>query len=329
MYRRNGKPTSCEPCRLSKVRCDHATPVCGRCQSRSTPSQVWLIWEDYDTCLFRTILTCDQCYYHPAPLTKVHGPEVRSRSARRQRRIARNEAALPLVRTAASTPGRSGFLGPTSYLSGFRDTPRVSKAPDGSLRNEFEHWSTKPEYAAARVIRLASAMPFYLDHIKWYYGKGRFTVVPAPTVLDSLSQTVAYMESHPWNVTSNWASIYSELMAATKAPLEISSNTSSYEFYSSFTGPQLRLEFIGFVFAMAGISVQGRFPGRQPLDLGNGESMDTDAFTKEMVLASYHCIEVCKQASHVNDLTIWMRYMHVLLGAEVLGESSVSPSTAL
>jgi hypothetical protein len=219
-------------------------------------------------------------------------------------------------------------LGSTSYLSVFRETPQVSEVPDRSLHNEFEHWRTELEYAAARVIRLASAMPFYLEQIRWYYDKGRFTVIPAPTVLDSLSQTVAYMESHPWNVTGNWASIYGELMAATKAPLEVSSKISACEFNSLFTGQRLRLEFIGFIFAMAGISVQGRFPGRQPLELGNGERMDTYAFTKEMVLACHHCIEVCKQNSHVNDLTIWMRYMHILLGTEVLGESSVSPSTA-
>jgi hypothetical protein len=169
-------------------------------------------------------------------------------------------------------------------------------------------------------------MPFYLEQIRWYYGKGRFTVIPAPTVLDSLFQTVVYMESHPWHVRGNWTSIYDELMASTKAPLEISSKISAYEFNSLFTGPQLRLEFIGFIFAMAGISVQGRFPSRQPLELGNGEKMDTDAFAKEMFLACHHCIEVCKQNSHVNDLTIWMRYMHILLGTEVLGESSVSSS---
>lgn len=195
----------------------------------------------------------------------------------------------------------------------FRETPRVSKASDRSLHTEFEHWRTNPEYASSRVIRLASAMPFYLDQIRWYYGRGRFTVIPAPTVLDSLSQTVAHMKRHPWDVTENWASIYDELMATTEAPLEISPNMSAYAFHSSFTGPRLRLEFVGFIFAMAGISVQGRFPSGQPLDLGNGEKMDADSFTKEMVLACQSCIEVCKQTSHVNDLTIWMRYMHILL----------------
>jgi hypothetical protein len=39
MYRRNGKPTSCEPCRISKIRCDHA-PICGRCRARVISEQV-------------------------------------------------------------------------------------------------------------------------------------------------------------------------------------------------------------------------------------------------------------------------------------------------
>ncbi|CZT25096.1 uncharacterized protein RCC_10825 [Ramularia collo-cygni] len=48
-YRRNGKLFSCEPCRRGKLRCDHTSPVCGRCAKRGKS---------------------DQCIYHPAPLTK-------------------------------------------------------------------------------------------------------------------------------------------------------------------------------------------------------------------------------------------------------------------
>ncbi|KAF2165409.1 hypothetical protein M409DRAFT_24259 [Zasmidium cellare ATCC 36951] len=48
-FRRNGKLFSCEPCRRGKLRCDHNSPVCGRCARRNKP---------------------DQCIYHPAPLTK-------------------------------------------------------------------------------------------------------------------------------------------------------------------------------------------------------------------------------------------------------------------
>ena len=49
ILRRNGRLQACEPCRISKGRCDHATPVCNRCVSRGK-SQA--------------------CVYHPAPMTK-------------------------------------------------------------------------------------------------------------------------------------------------------------------------------------------------------------------------------------------------------------------
>ncbi|CAN8101907.1 unnamed protein product [Discula destructiva] len=48
-YRRNGKLQSCEPCRKSKLRCDHVVPACGRCVKRGRTSA---------------------CFYHPNPLTQ-------------------------------------------------------------------------------------------------------------------------------------------------------------------------------------------------------------------------------------------------------------------
>ncbi|RDW82214.1 hypothetical protein BP6252_03326 [Coleophoma cylindrospora] len=50
--RRNGKKKSCEPCRKGKLRCDHATPFCGRCVRRKQTTK---------------------CIYHPAPMTKPKG----------------------------------------------------------------------------------------------------------------------------------------------------------------------------------------------------------------------------------------------------------------
>lgn len=40
---------SCEPCRRAKLKCDHNSPICGRCARRGKQSE---------------------CMYHPAPLTK-------------------------------------------------------------------------------------------------------------------------------------------------------------------------------------------------------------------------------------------------------------------
>lgn len=52
--RRNGKPQSCEPCRKSKLKCDHTRPVCGRCATRNMTQS---------------------CFYHPSPMTKKPVPD--------------------------------------------------------------------------------------------------------------------------------------------------------------------------------------------------------------------------------------------------------------
>ena len=57
ILRRNGRPQACEPCRISKNRCDHSIPVCKRCASRGKSHS---------------------CVYHPAPMTKIRNPKVSS-----------------------------------------------------------------------------------------------------------------------------------------------------------------------------------------------------------------------------------------------------------
>ena len=49
MLRKNGLVMSCEPCRKSKLACDHQMPTCGRCQRRRME---------------------ERCFYHPAPMTR-------------------------------------------------------------------------------------------------------------------------------------------------------------------------------------------------------------------------------------------------------------------
>ena len=69
LTRRNGQPQACEMCRKAKVRCDHETPVCGRCARRS------LI-----------------CTYHPAPLTRAREP---TRSSSTVSAISREVSSTP------------------------------------------------------------------------------------------------------------------------------------------------------------------------------------------------------------------------------------------
>ncbi|RAL12828.1 putative transcription factor [Aspergillus homomorphus CBS 101889] len=316
MLRRNGKPTSCEPCRLSKVRCDHATPICRRCHSRGI---------------------VNQCYYHPAPLTRVRDGGIgrpraaQHRGAHRQSLLNVHdlsptpEVANVLPETGSDTKHSqdSEFLGSTSYLSVFKETPRgISGKANRSLYTEFEYWRTEHAYASSRLIRLASAMAFHREQIDWYHRVSRFTVVPAPLILDSLDRVQEYIRRHPWDVTRNWKGLYEQITAATGRPLHVSRDMSPGDFYAQFTGPNLRWEFIALILTSSGISTMVRYPGHHVVELGTGEKMTVEMFMKEMVLASNACIEISKQFGHVNDLILWARYMHVHLAMEVLGDTS-------
>lgn len=217
----------------------------------------------------------------------------------------------------------SEFLGSTSYLSVFKETPRgISGKANRSLYAEFEYWRTQHAYASSRLIRLASAMAFHRDQIEWYHRVSRFTVVPAPIILDSLDRVQAYTDRNPWDVTGKWKELYETITAATGRPLEVSRDMSPGDFYAQFTGPNLRWELIALVFASSGISAMVRYPGHHVVELAHGETMTVETFMKEMVLAGNACIEISRQFGHVNDLILWARYMHAHLAMEVLGDTS-------
>lgn len=214
-------------------------------------------------------------------------------------------------------------------MSVFKETPSWTPRASWncSLHAEFEHWRRDHAYTSARLVRLLCAVGFYRKQIKWYYARGRFTKIPGPLVLDPLRCVEEYIEKNAWIQERNWERIYNQITAATSHSLRLTSETSPDEFYSLFTGENLRWEFVGLIFALAGNSVRCRYDESYIVDLGNGEEMDADTFSKEMVLASNACIEICRQYEHVNDLLIWMYKSHLYLGSEVLGETSMfSPS---
>ncbi|KAG2003911.1 hypothetical protein GB937_009274 [Aspergillus fischeri] len=321
MIRRNRKPSSCEPCRIAKVRCDHAAPICQRCQTRAIGNL---------------------CYYHPAPLTRVRDKQVRARRARQRgnqlgNRDETKDAELTehhgkglspsSLSATARTPGSdtSQFLGSTSYLAALKEHP-LSVLPSSPssrcLQDEFEHWRTDHAYTFARLIRLVSAAAFHYEQIAWYYEGGRFTIIPAPLILGPLADLKEYVQVESWDGISNWESLHKAISAASAIPLLVDTTTTLDDFRMMVSGKRLRWEFVGLMLALAGISVQGRYPSHHVLELRNGEQMDVETFTKDMVLACNACLELCSRYGQANDVVVWMRYMHIFLGTEVLGETS-------
>ncbi|KAL4866037.1 hypothetical protein BDV12DRAFT_187750 [Aspergillus spectabilis] len=116
--RKNGQQPSCEPCRTSKLRCDHTVPVCQRCIARQR---------------------ADQCIYHPCPLTKPRENRQRKEQFRTKKRTtpggvdsdklyewASKAPSVPARIAQTQSPNEGdesfpslGFLGPTSHSRDF------------------------------------------------------------------------------------------------------------------------------------------------------------------------------------------------------------------
>ncbi len=114
LLRRNGTPQSCEPCRKSKLGCDHALPNCERCIQRKIQHR---------------------CVYHPAPLTKKATSTEDAQEPHNSRLqtvagVGRDPAEWkgPELHTHLPPPDaeklagdQSVYLGPTSYSAIFHE----------------------------------------------------------------------------------------------------------------------------------------------------------------------------------------------------------------
>ena len=172
--RRNGKKPSCEPCRRSKLSCEHVRPICGRCRRRRAP---------------------DRCVYHPAPMTSGQRLSLSSTSEHPPQRKDRNghlrlaasvlnqgsNAPTPLLegRLADASPPLPGFLGSTSYSAVFTEGQNhiSMKSDDLSREINFHGWqpsklptwdSSKVEEGAEILSLLTDLARYELALNRWY-----------------------------------------------------------------------------------------------------------------------------------------------------------------
>ncbi|KAE8375021.1 hypothetical protein BDV26DRAFT_25387 [Aspergillus bertholletiae] len=280
--RKNGRLTSCEPCRISKIGCDHRRPICTRCETRRLSKK---------------------CYYHPAPMTKPRKVSASEHDGTLRRRI-NQDIDSSLTSDLTEAPQLSCiYLGSTSFLSVFRGTqPGLSPnpIPHAVLRGR---WGRDHTFVASRLVQLLSAFELCEELLIGYYERCPCTIIPLQLILQPLKMARAHLETHGWGKDLKHEEI-----------------SSPSDFYILFTGANLRWEFIGIVFCFAGLgalSSEGKL-----FKINGQESMSANTFAEEMTAASTMCIEICKQLDKVNDLMLWLYITHLALATDVLGETS-------
>lgn len=322
--RRNGQLSSCEPCRKSKLRCDHSTPICGRCFRRGQP---------------------DLCHYHPAPLTQEPGPRQQKRK-RRNDDNGRTEPVLdrlPFL-SAASTespegglsdayspnwnqkkPSTSatGFLGLTSYSAVFSEHDKCIGAEIRSpATNDTVSANPKQIQVGAQILQLLSRnISFYEKMIEARFKLFQGWTLGRPTTLSLLKSIRNVLALHLSNENDDNAalSLSKRFFESTTKPIEHNNSMAFQEYISDIT---MRWESVGLLFATTGLSTSW-IPYDDPAWKYSNQESPRDVAIRA-ITAGDICLQFCDHSVAMNDPLVWLLLHHTAGLTVAYGDSGMS-----
>ncbi|KAI2607917.1 hypothetical protein GGR54DRAFT_633195 [Hypoxylon sp. NC1633] len=344
-HRRNGKLQSCEPCRRSKLRCDHVVPTCGRCIKRR--------------CV-------DQCIYHPNPLSRnrrrdgtvpptpltstndegsvvavqsIETPSTGSPTSCTTHTFVQRSSEIVAreVHRAASAPplhlrdeftngtGKPGFLGETSYISIFEDG--LGNFGVSSPDLEFSH-ANKVRLSNDRIIQGCKILSFLKDNSTivrlvtyWYEiyeDEGCICIEPIMRewlwVL-GLHHGCVLKEQNPEKMLR----LCELLWRNTQTSLISDESTTALQWARLASGANLRWEVIGLIAAIAGQCASTPNSSHQA---SRKQPSTPPSFPRQMNEIAEACISFCRECEVLNDIFIWLLMENHCLTGMVRGENS-------
>ncbi|KAF7713758.1 Fungal Zn(2)-Cys(6) binuclear cluster domain-containing protein [Penicillium ucsense] len=309
--RRNGKPASCEPCRHDKVRCDHALPVCSRCQARGISSR---------------------CLYHPAPMTRAKtrraypvtedGPPERafratsSTPAQEPEKVLTTPLSINYTQTPVTEnrakPILAGYFGPTSFVAPLTDDVDLLAAEQGECEEEYTQ-RVLPVYWTEKVTEIVSSLgDFSLigSLLHEYFDLCQSASLPAPLILNTIGPLTALCteRAHLEASENGASSLTARIIQNTIQPFKVPPETVAKTFHHLFTGPAIRLEIIGVICSVAGRASK--------MGLASDKSKSrssTVSLARTFIAASDTALQICKMLTPLNDLSIWLAHENLLL----------------
>lgn len=343
--RRNGQLSSCEPCRKSKLRCDHQSPICGRCLCHGQ---------------------AERCFYHPAPLTqpRARASRVVSRKSKRKQRPDNQlvfrvdqrisstaapspQSDLPPVTDAGNTlrdqhiaqwtakekqtlgPGMLGLVSPQDIFREYEDTLRVEEP--GSLPA-----ATVPTVISSpsnsNQVLLGVQILSHLQKIHWFHeiielknkiSPGWFLGPPLTRALcNSMEQMYDCAVRNSQDTHASLATLSRQIFANTSQDIQTHSTMNFSEYFDSITA---RWETIGLVFALLGTALfhtpddDPIFTHRNPWKLEKSQLRNIATAVGEI------CCQFCSSAGTTSDPLCWFTTQQIVLLSSMFGDSGNHP----
>ena len=323
LRRRNGKLQSCEPCRISKIRCDHRTPICSRCIIRGKEAA---------------------CTYHPAPLTK---PTKKPGNASLE--APRGSLSVPVSSISPAT-SRSGsgqtpadteaeFLGSTNFSAVIEDDRDVVDLHTSQTSNRHflpdvdnccRAISEEQIVAGMDVLKLFLEVPDMPAHIHRAHDIHVNYMIPR-SITEACVSSIHEMFHRPAGKPGKkqLRRYVLNIYENTYKPLALFPAIRAKDYHTLFTGPNLRWEIVGYVLAMLGLALK--------LDVRRGPEISSTFSAEQLWKARAHrileavgyCSTVCHSWNSVSHQSLWLLYAEALLKNVVFGDMGVLGSATI
>ncbi|KAJ5603347.1 hypothetical protein N7537_006303 [Penicillium hordei] len=338
--RRNGLLSSCEPCRKSKLRCDHQSPTCGRCLRHGL---------------------ADRCFYHPAPLTQpsARAPRMISRKPERQR--PENHLVFRLDQTISSTaapslpsalpsltdegntlrnqhiarwtarekqtlgPGVLGLVSPKDIFTEYEDILRVGEPGLPTATAPTITYSPSDPNQVLLGVQILS----HLQKIRWFYEiielknkiyPGWFLGPPLTRALcDSVEQMYDCADTH-----ASLATLSRQIFVNTSKDVRTYPTMNLPEYFDSIA---TRWETIGLVFSLLGTALfhtpddDPIFTHRNPWKLEKSQLRTIATAIGEI------CCQFCNGAGTTSDPFCWLMTQQIVLSTSMVWQKLGDLST--
>ncbi|KAF7587426.1 hypothetical protein BBP40_007245 [Aspergillus hancockii] len=145
------------------------------------------------------------------------------------------------------------YLGSTSFMSAFHHDQQYLSLPTPKIVHAStlrKAWSADFTHVFPRLVQLLRPLRLYEDLVADEYHQRPFTVIPAPLVLTPLRLLRSHWDQKGWPQEG----LASRITQNTATQLvKVEANMTTDQFYHLFTGVNLRWEFVGLIFALAGL----------------------------------------------------------------------------
>ena len=306
--RRNGQLSSCEPCRKSKLRCDHNRPICGRCARRR--------------------LSQPQCHYHPAPMAKRTTPQS-VRDTSHQQHVPRFVAACSSLSTEDSRPYEPINMNRTLMCFADPNTPHLQRTYTSLTRTGVAlHQASLPSRhtisEGAKLLNDILELVIEIgEPLESFSILETNLCIPGPLIGAAWKGTNNSIRSLLNDrSTKNMESISQAIFARTSSPPFFPLTAAAGAFESAVFTQAFRWELIGLYCAQIGIFLGGEKDKSFGGTAHQTWKSDRETLMQRAFQACIQCESFCDHLGAINDLTLWFRMLTILFATWCFGDDS-------